>query len=122
MRQVLSIWCVTGVIAVTGALVPALATSEYVYKPGEFVVIDDGRAPNRQFALAAHGSGDYGGIGFRVYLMAEPAHEKARGATVDRRRRDPRHGAKRLPCRLVAGLAPCRRAFSQQPPRGDHAA
>lgn len=78
MRQALSIWCVTGVIAVTGALAPALATSEYVYKPGEFVVIDDGRAPNRQFALAAHGSGDdgsgdYGGIGFRVYLMAEPA-------------------------------------------------
>ena len=120
MRQALSIWCVTGVIAVTGALVPALATSEYVYKPGEFVVIDDGRAPNRQFALAAHGSGDYGGTGFRVYLMAEPAHKKlaALPSIDDDAILDTAPSA----YRLVAGLAPCRRAFSQQPPRGDHAA
>ncbi len=45
------------------------ATSNYEYKPGEFVVIADGRAPNGQYAIAAHGDGDLGYDNFHLYLM-----------------------------------------------------
>ena len=61
-------------IATGLALVPASATSEYKYGKDEYVTIRDGLAPNKQLALASHGSGDDGYDGFHVWLMAEPAH------------------------------------------------
>ena len=45
------------------------ATSNYEYKPDEYVVITDGRAPNGQHAIAAHGGGDLGYDNFHLYLM-----------------------------------------------------
>jgi hypothetical protein len=38
----------------------ALATSTYEYKPGEYVVIKDGKSPNGEYSIAAHGEGEYG--------------------------------------------------------------
>ena len=53
----------------------AHATAEYVYKKGEYLVVRDGDAPNRQFSIASHGDGEFN-VNFHVYLMAEPAHTK----------------------------------------------
>jgi hypothetical protein len=52
------------------ALVPfARATSEYFYKPGEYVTIKHGRSPDGAWSIAAHGPGESGGDDFKVYLM-----------------------------------------------------
>jgi hypothetical protein len=49
---------------------PALfATSNYEYKIDEYVVVADGRAPNGQYSIAAHGEGDLGDDNFHLYLM-----------------------------------------------------
>ena len=47
----------------------ARATSEYNYKPGEYVTIVDGLSPNGEYALAAHGNGEGGYGNFHIYLM-----------------------------------------------------
>jgi hypothetical protein len=58
----------TSVVAM--ALSPALrATSNYEYKPDEYVVIADGRAPNGQYSIVAHGEGELGDDNFHLYLM-----------------------------------------------------
>ena len=44
-------------VAITSSL---RATSNYKYKPDEYVVIADGRAPNGACAIAAHGAGELG--------------------------------------------------------------
>jgi hypothetical protein len=72
MRQLAAMAFACGALVLAGA--PARATSNYDYKPDEYVIVDGGTAPNKQFALAAHGSEDLG-YGFHVYLMAEPAHK-----------------------------------------------
>lgn len=48
---------------------PLRATSNYQYKPDEYVVIADGRAPNGQYAISAHGEGELGDENFHLYLM-----------------------------------------------------
>jgi hypothetical protein len=48
---------------------PLQATSNYSYKPGEYVVIADGRSPDGQYSIAAHGDGDDGYDNFHIYLM-----------------------------------------------------
>src|SRR3954468_132685 len=58
------------------ALAPAHATSEHDYVRGEYAIIRDGLAPNKQMSLAAHGEGDGGQGNFHVWLMAEPRHRK----------------------------------------------
>jgi hypothetical protein len=58
------------------ALMPVRATSEYKYGRDEYVTIRNGLAPNKQLSLASHGSGDDGDDGFRVWLIAEPAHRR----------------------------------------------
>ncbi len=63
-------------IAACLALAPAGATSNHQYAKGEYGVIRDGLAPNKQLSLASHGEGELGDDGFRVWLMAEPAHRK----------------------------------------------
>ena len=55
---------------------PAGATSNYQYGKDEYVVIEDGMAPNKRLSIAAHGSGEYGDEDFHVWLMAEPAHRR----------------------------------------------
>jgi hypothetical protein len=45
------------------------ATSNYTYKPGEYVTIVDGQSPNGQYSIAAHGDGSYGYEDFHLYLM-----------------------------------------------------
>jgi hypothetical protein len=49
------------------------ATSTYEYKPDEYVVIADGRSPNGQYAISAHGEGDLGDENFHLYLMNAPS-------------------------------------------------
>jgi hypothetical protein len=51
-------------------LVPSsYATSNYTYKPGEYVVVKNGRSPNGQYSIATHGEGELGYDHFHVYLM-----------------------------------------------------
>jgi len=45
------------------------ATSNYTYKRGEYVTIVDGRSPDGQYSIAAHGEGAYGYERFHIYLM-----------------------------------------------------
>ena len=47
----------------------AHATSNYAYKPGEYVVITNGLSPDGQYSLATHGEGELGYTKFHVYLM-----------------------------------------------------
>ncbi|MDF5721266.1 MAG: hypothetical protein PUP91_12455 [Rhizonema sp. PD37] len=47
----------------------AYATSNYNYKPGEYVVIVHGRSPNGRYSIASHGEGEFGGDNFHLYLM-----------------------------------------------------
>jgi len=54
---------------ITLAFSSAYATSNYTYKPGEYLTIADGRSPNGQYAIAAHGEGDLGYENFHIYLM-----------------------------------------------------
>jgi hypothetical protein len=63
-------------IAACLALAPAGATSNHQYAKGEYGVIRDGLAPNKQLSLASHGDGELGDDHFHVWLMAEPAHRK----------------------------------------------
>jgi hypothetical protein len=63
-----------GTLVLAGVTVTAQATSNYDYKPDEYVIIAGGSAPDQRLSLAAHGSADLG-YGFHVYLMAEPAHK-----------------------------------------------
>jgi len=53
-----------------------MATAVYRYKKGEFVTIFDGLSPNREYAGAAHGDGEYGDEDFHLYLFSEPDHRK----------------------------------------------
>jgi hypothetical protein len=45
------------------------ATSNYEYKPDEYVVIIDGRSPDGKYSIAAHGEGKLGDENFHLYLM-----------------------------------------------------
>ena len=63
-------------IAACLALAPAGATSNHEYAKGEYAVIRDGLAPNKQLSLASHGDGELGDDHFHVWLMSEPAHRK----------------------------------------------
>jgi hypothetical protein len=47
----------------------AHATSNYTYKPDEYVVVNNGRSPNGQYSIATHGEGELGYDHFHVYLM-----------------------------------------------------
>jgi hypothetical protein len=47
----------------------AFATSNYEYKPGEYVTITDGLSPDGRYAIATHGDGDLGYDNWHVYLM-----------------------------------------------------
>lgn len=58
------------------ALAPAGATSNHEYAKGEYAIIRDGLAPNKQLSLASHGDGELGDDHFHVWLMSEPAHRK----------------------------------------------
>jgi len=52
----------------------AQATSNYAYAKGEYVTVTNGTAPNHQYAVVAHGSGELGDVDFHLYLVAEPGH------------------------------------------------
>ena len=57
-------------VATTFALAcTAFATSNYEYKPDEYVVITNGKSPNGEYSIAAHGQGEYGDENFHLYLM-----------------------------------------------------
>ena len=47
----------------------ANATSNYEYKPDEYVVIENGLSPDGMYSIAAHGEGDLGYENFHLYLM-----------------------------------------------------
>ena len=67
---------ILALIFTLAAASPALATAEHQYKKDEYAIIQGGRAPNGKLSVAAHGGGEAGSDGFRMYLMAEPAHRK----------------------------------------------
>ncbi|SRR5579883_777930 len=48
---------------------PSRATSNYNYKPNEYVVIVHGRSPNGRYSIASHGEGEFGYDNFHLYLM-----------------------------------------------------
>lgn len=54
----------------------AQATSNYEYRPDEFVVITNGRSPDGKYSIAAHGEGDLGYDNFHLYLMDAPSGKK----------------------------------------------
>jgi hypothetical protein len=74
MRQLSAPALILSAIVLAGVAVSAHATSNYNYKPDEYVIVDGGSAPDRHLSLAAYGTEDLG-YGFHVYLMAEPAHK-----------------------------------------------
>jgi hypothetical protein len=45
------------------------ATSNYEYKPGEYVTIAEGVSPDGRYAIATHGEGELGYDNWHVYLM-----------------------------------------------------
>jgi hypothetical protein len=45
------------------------ATSNYEYKPDEYVTVTDGRSPDGKYSIAAHGEGELGDENFHLYLM-----------------------------------------------------
>lgn len=47
----------------------ARATSNYNYKPNEYVIINNGRSPSGRYSIAAHGEGELGYENFHIYLM-----------------------------------------------------
>ena len=47
----------------------ALATSNYDYKPGEYVTVSGGKSPDGRYLIAAHGEGELGYDNWHVYLM-----------------------------------------------------
>jgi hypothetical protein len=55
---------------------PAGATSNYEYKPDEYVVISDGRSPDGKYSISAHGEGDLGDENFHLYLMNAESGQK----------------------------------------------
>jgi hypothetical protein len=70
-----SFWRLAGttlLILAIGSLGCAHATSTYTYGEKEYVVVAGGTAPDHRYAIAAHGSGDYGSDEFHLYLLAEP--------------------------------------------------
>lgn len=71
LRQLLPI-----VLLALLAPLPGSATDSYTYRKDEYATIREGRAPNRQMSVAAHGDGDMGSENFHIWLMAEPAHRK----------------------------------------------
>jgi hypothetical protein len=75
LRKLVLALTVAALPILTGS-VPARATAEHDYKPNEYVIVDHGRAPNGQLAIAAHGEGEGGRDNFHLWLMAEPAHRR----------------------------------------------
>lgn len=69
-----TVGALVGVLA--GAVLAAQNSEIYTYKPGEYAAIENGRAPNGQYSIAAHGEGEDGLDHFFLYLMAEPGHKK----------------------------------------------
>jgi hypothetical protein len=59
------------IICLVLLLTPAVvrATSNYEYKPGEYVVLTDGVSPDGKYSIAAHGEGELGYDNFHLYLM-----------------------------------------------------
>lgn len=45
------------------------ATSNYEYKPDEYLLINDGRSSDGKYSIAAHGEGEFGDDNFHLYLM-----------------------------------------------------
>ncbi|OAI43475.1 hypothetical protein AYO41_00270 [Verrucomicrobia bacterium SCGC AG-212-E04] len=54
----------------------ARATSNYGYKPDEYVVITNGRSPDGKYSIAAHGEGELGYDNFHLFLMDAKAGKK----------------------------------------------
>ena len=54
----------------------AAATSNYAYKPGEYVTIVNGKSPDGRYSIAAHGEGDLGYDHFHIYLVNSKTGKK----------------------------------------------
>jgi hypothetical protein len=67
---------ILALVLMLGLLSPAFATAEHQYAKGEYAIIEGGRAPSGKLSIAAHGGGETGAVGFRLFLMAEPGHRR----------------------------------------------
>ncbi len=67
---------ILAVVLTLAAASQALATAEHRYGKNEYAIILGGRAPSGKVSVAAHGGGEAGSEGFRLYLMAEPGHRR----------------------------------------------
>ncbi|MEH1779546.1 hypothetical protein [Nostoc sp.] len=47
----------------------ARATSNYNYKPDEYVVVNNGLSPSGRYSIASHGEGELGYENFHIYLI-----------------------------------------------------
>lgn len=57
------------VLSLTSFSSTARATSNYNYKPNEYVVVNNGRSPSGQYSIASHGEGELGYENFHIYLI-----------------------------------------------------
>ena len=60
---------VSAFFALAAFAAAALATSNYDYKPGEFVTVSGGKSPDGRYVIATHGEGELGYDNWHVYLM-----------------------------------------------------
>ena len=80
----------------------AFATSNYEYKPGEYVTITDGLSPDGRYAIATHGDGDLGYDNWHVYLMNAQTGKKI--GPLEEITDPLGHGCGCIRCAVVAGF------------------
>ena len=61
--------CISIVLLFSAFAPPVFATSNYDYKPGEYVTVIGGRSPDGRYSIATHGDGELGYDNWHVYLM-----------------------------------------------------
>jgi dipeptidyl aminopeptidase/acylaminoacyl peptidase len=62
-------WFVSILILLGACIQPVFATSNYDYKPGEYVTITGGTSPDGRYLIATHGDGELGYENWHIYLM-----------------------------------------------------
>jgi hypothetical protein len=62
-------WYISILIWLCACVPPVFATSNYDYKPGEYVTIVGGVSPDGRYLIATHGDGELGYDNWHVYLM-----------------------------------------------------
>jgi hypothetical protein len=67
--SLLALWSLLALVPIT------TATSDYLYKSGEYVTVKNGRSPDGMYAVAGHGPAENEKGEFRIYLMDAKANK-----------------------------------------------